>query len=406
MLVARVIAKLEPGGAQLGAIRLMGALRDHGVASRLLVGEATPEGRQLLRDAEVEFEVWGGSTEDLQYACDRRFVRWLRPRLADADLVHGHMFGAWWAASEATRSDVPLAASEHNAIRWPGSPRLAEMRRALARVDACFAHGPAAVATVLDLGLPPARVHPAGSAIEQTSPMALRRLPRPRLIFAGRLHPEKGPDLLLEALARLREPVPAYLLGGGPLAPYMRRRITALGLQPSVKLVGWQRQVGPWLAGAGVCVVPSRAEAWSQTAVTAMAHRVPVVATSVEGLPLTLAEGRGVLAAPDDPARLASAISAVLAGAHAIDLDGAQRYAGHVSPSRVAARYAQVYRGLLSGRPPAAVDPAGSAGVRSLHGGSAVHVGELRGAEEGRLSAHRGRDGHRGGRRDAAGGCR
>ena len=56
MLVARVIAKLEPGGAQLGAIRLMGALRDHGVASRLLVGEATPEGRQLLRDAELEWQ--------------------------------------------------------------------------------------------------------------------------------------------------------------------------------------------------------------------------------------------------------------------------------------------------------------------------------------------------------------
>jgi glycosyltransferase involved in cell wall biosynthesis len=332
MLVARVIAKLEPGG---------------GVASRLLVGEATPEGRRLLREAELDFEVWGGSGEDLQYACDRCFVGWLRPRLADADLVHGHMFGAWWAASEAALGDVPLAASEHNAIRWPGSPRLAEMRRALARVDACFAHGPSAAATVLDLGLSPARLHPAGSAIEQTSPMALPRLPRPRLIFAGRLHPEKGPDLLLEALARLREPVPAYLLGGGPLARYLPRRITALGLEPSVKLVGWQRRVGPWLAGASVCVVPSRAEAWSQTAVTAMAHRVPVVATSVEGLPLTLAKGRGVLVAPDDPARLASAISAVLAGDHAIDLDGAQRYAGEFSPSRVAVRYAQIYRGLL-----------------------------------------------------------
>jgi glycosyltransferase involved in cell wall biosynthesis len=128
------------------------------------------------------------------------------------------MFGAWLAASEAAHGDVPLAASEHNAIRWPGSPRLAEMRRALARVEACFAHGPAAAATVLDLGLPPARVHPACSAIEQTSPMALPRLPRPRLIFAGRLHPEKGPDLLVEAFARLREPVPAYMLGGGPLA--------------------------------------------------------------------------------------------------------------------------------------------------------------------------------------------
>ena len=111
-----------------------------------------------------------------------------------------------------------------------------------------------------------------------------------------------------------------------------------------------------------------------------MAHRVPVVATAVEGLPLTLAEGRGVLVAPGEPAELAAAISAVLAGDHAIDLDGAQRYAGQFSPSRVAARYAQVYRRLLAaGDRVQRLTPPEGAGVRSLHGGSAVHVGELRG---------------------------
>jgi glycosyltransferase involved in cell wall biosynthesis len=353
MLVARVIAKLEPGGAQLGAIRLIRALRDHGVASRLLVGEATPEGRRLLREAELEFEVWGGSGEDLQYACDRRFVGWLRPRLADADVVHGHMFGAWWAASEAARGDVPLAASEHNAINWPGSPRLGEMRRALARVDACFAHGPAAATTLLDLGLSPARLYPAGSAIEQTSPMALPRLPRPRLIFAGRLHPEKGPDLLLEALGRLESRVPTYFLGDGPLAASLRRRAAALGLAETVKLVGWQRRIGPWLAGASACIVPSRHEAWSQTAVTAMAHRVPVIATAVEGLPTTLGERRGVLVAPDDPGLLAEAIAALLTCRSDVDLDAGQRYAARFSAELVAAGYARTYERLVTRAEPA-----------------------------------------------------
>jgi glycosyltransferase involved in cell wall biosynthesis len=348
MLVARVIAKVEPGGAQLGAIRLTRALLDHGIASRLLVGEATLAGRRLLEEAELDFEVWGGGGEDLQYACDGRFSDWLRPRLAGADLIHGHMFGAWWAASDVTGGCVPLVASEHNAINWPGPPRLDEMRRALARVDACFAHGPAAAATLLGLGLPPARLYPASSAIEPTSPMPLPRLPRPRLIFAGRLHAEKGPDLLVEALARLRAPVPAFLLGDGGLAGALRRRVTEPALDGSVTLVGWQPRIGPWLSGAAACVVPSRAEAWSQTAVTAMAHRVPVIATAVEGLPLTLAERRGVLVPPEDPDELASAISAVVAGRHEIDLDGAQRYAARFSPNLVAAGYAEIYRRLAS----------------------------------------------------------
>jgi glycosyltransferase involved in cell wall biosynthesis len=353
MLVAWVIARMEPGGAQLGGLRLIRALRDHGITSRLFVGEANQGGQALLSQAEVEFEVWGGG-EALQYACNRGFAEWLRPRLASADLVHAQMFGAWWAASEAVAPGVPLVGSEHNAIRWPGRPRWAEMRRALGRLDTCFAHGPAARATFLRLGLSPSRLQPGVSPIEPLSPHAIRRLPRPRLVFAGRLHPEKGPDLLLDALARLRPRVPAFLLGSGPLAPSLRARARTLGLARTVRLVGWQPRIGPWLAGATACVVPSRHESWSQTAVTAMAYRVPAVATAVEGLPLTLAEGRGVLVAPENPDELAGAIRAALAGRSGVDFAGAQRYAARFAPELVAARYANVYR-RLCGRPTAAV---------------------------------------------------
>ncbi|MQA76025.1 MAG: glycosyltransferase [Solirubrobacterales bacterium] len=348
MLVARVIARFEPGGAQLAALRLIRGLRAHGIASRLLVGEATRPGLRLLAEAEIDFEVWGRGRDDLQYACDKRFVSWLRPRLVGADLVHAHMFGAWWAASEAIAPGIPLVASEHNAIRWPATPRLAEMRDALTRVDAFLAHGPATRATFLGLGLSPARLCSARSPIEPPSPRGLADLPRPRIIFTGRLHPEKGPDVLVEALGRLRDPAPAFLLGSGRLAFALRRRICALGRKETVRLVGWQPRIGPWLCGATACVVPSRHEAWSQTAVTAMAHRVPVIASAVEGLPSTLAERRGVLVAPEDPDELASAIDAVCAGAVGVDLDGAQRYARRFTPRLVAAHYARIYRRLVA----------------------------------------------------------
>ena len=277
-------------------------------------------------------------------------TNWLRPRLAGADLVHAHMFGGWWAAGEAVADNVPLVASEHNEICWPGAPREREMARALRRVDAFFGHGPATGAEALRLGLPPFRLHEGRSAIEPPSAVLGPKLPSPRLVFAGRLHREKGPDLLIEALGLMRRPPATFVLGVGALAGELRRRVHELGLGSVVNFAGWQSPIGPWLAGATACVVPSRREAWSQTAVTAMAYGVPVLGSAVEGLPLTLAGRRGVLVAPDDPEALAHAIGSVLEGRALTDLAGARRYAAGFTAARIGAHYAGIYTQLRSGR--------------------------------------------------------
>jgi glycosyltransferase involved in cell wall biosynthesis len=344
--VARVIARLEPGGAQLGALRLSLALRSFGIESRVFAGEATLHGARLYRAAGIDLEVWGRAS-DLQYARSDAFADWLRPRLAGAHLVHGHMFGGWWAASEAARAGVPLVASEHNALQWPGEPPRVAMRRALERVDAFFAHGPATRAEVLALGFASERLIEGRSAIEPPAPEELAGLPNPRLVYAGRLHPEKGPDLLLEALAQLSDPPPTIVLGTGQSAQALRTQAAELGLEQVVSFPGWRSPIGPWLRGATACAVPSRWEAWSQTAVTAMANGVPVIGTAVEGLPETLGEGRGVLVAPEDPPALAAALERGLAGDLDADLDRARRYAQRFTPARVADHYARVYSRLL-----------------------------------------------------------
>jgi glycosyltransferase involved in cell wall biosynthesis len=347
--VARVIAKLEPGGAQLGALRLTQSLRERGISTRVLAGEATLHGARLFREAGVEVDVWGRAS-GLQYACSDGFAAWLRPRLAGVDLVHAHMFGGWWAASEAVADGVPLVASEHNEIRWPDEPREREMERALRRVDVFFGHGPATQAHGLRLGLPPARLREGSSAVESPTALPGSWMPIPRLVFAGRLHPEKGPDLLIEALGSMQSPPATYVLGAGPMVADLRRRVGELGLDPIVQFVGWQAPIGPWLAGATACVIPSRHEAWSQTAVTARAYGVPVIGAAVEGLPQTLAERRGELVEPEHPAALARAIARAVAGSLDVDRDGARRYAAKFSADRVGARYAQVYAELCDAR--------------------------------------------------------
>jgi glycosyltransferase involved in cell wall biosynthesis len=347
MRVARVIAVLEPGGAQLGALRLSLALRAQGIESRWLAGHATREGLALFRARGVDVEVLGGGPA-LQYARRRAFAERLAVALRGEDVVHAHMFGAWWAAARATPDGVPLAASEHNALQWPGRVPARALREALARVDLFFAHGPAAREEILAAGLPPERMHRGMSPIAITGASPPRRLASPRIVYAGRLHPEKGPDLLLDALARLAEPVPAFVLGAGAMEPELRRRATRLGIEQRVHFEGWRDDPASWIAGASVCVVPSRFDAWSQTAALAMSLGVPVVGTAVEGLPGVLGDGRGVLVAPEDPAALADAIEGVLGGRLRTDVRGARRYARGFTPQAVAARYAAAYRDLCT----------------------------------------------------------
>jgi glycosyltransferase involved in cell wall biosynthesis len=215
-------------------------------------------------------------------------------------------------------------------------------------VDLMFAHGPSTRALYAGLGVEPARLRVGVSAIDGIDARPLRGLPSPRLVFAGRLHAEKGPDLLIEALALLERPPPTLILGAGPLDRRLRRLVRQRGLGGVVRFLGWHPDAPRVIAGSSVCVVPSRHDAWSQTAVIAMGLGVPVVATAVEGIPATLGSNRGVLVAPDDPAALAEGIGGALAGDLPVDRDEARAYAQRYLPDRVARAYAREYRELVA----------------------------------------------------------
>ena len=349
MRTIRVIGNLEPGGGQLSALRLGTALAKRGWGLRFLVGSATAEGVELFRSHGVEVEVYG-ARRSLQYECDEGFSTWLAARLAGADLVHAHQFGAWWATARGAPAGVPVVGSEHNAYQWAGEPPVGDLRCALERLDLLFVHGPTAREQLLTLGADQALLREGRSAIDAIEVVRPAHFPARRLVYAGRLHHEKGPDLLLEALALLSDRPPLYMVGSGPLEAELRARARRLGIEGDVVFAGWKRRVAEWIAGASACVVPSRHDAWSQTAVCAMALGVPVVGTAVEGLEHVLSEGRGIAAAPEDPQALAHALESVLRGQAQTDLQAARRYAEQFTPERVADLYEHTYMELL-GRP-------------------------------------------------------
>jgi glycosyltransferase involved in cell wall biosynthesis len=132
----------------------------------------------------------------------------------------------------------------------------------------------------------------------QYPPMTAERAAREagplRILFVGRLVPEKGPMLLLEALAQLPAgSFEARLVGAGPLQVALAHRIVELGLEHAVSLVGpvGQDQLPAQYAWADAFCLPSFAEGLPVVLMEAMATGLPVVSTRIAGIPELVQDG-------------------------------------------------------------------------------------------------------------------
>lgn len=143
----------------------------------------------------------------------------------------------------------------------------------------------------------------------------------PRLVAAGRLHPAKGYDVLVEAAALLVSDVPGLTIdvhgavqqGSEAHADDLRRRIDALGLGDVVRLLGHRERPWETWGGAAAYVLPSKEEAFGLALLEAMACGLPVIATRTAGPSDIVEDGRtGLLVAPGDPVELAAAVHRLL----------------------------------------------------------------------------------------------
>ncbi|MBX9580760.1 MAG: glycosyltransferase [Gemmataceae bacterium] len=132
------------------------------------------------------------------------------------------------------------------------------------------------------------------------------------VVAAGRLSPEKGFDVLIDAAAEVLRNDPDIgfvLFGEGAMRPDLERRVTDLGLVGRFVLPGFRSDLDRLLPAADVVVLPSFTEGLPNVALEASAAGVPVVATAVGGTPEVVADGEtGLLVPPGDPAALAGSL--------------------------------------------------------------------------------------------------
>jgi glycosyltransferase involved in cell wall biosynthesis/O-antigen ligase/aminoglycoside phosphotransferase (APT) family kinase protein len=173
---------------------------------------------------------------------------------------------------------------------------------------------------VIHVGINPAIY---GGAPEETS---LRDHPAPtqrRVLCVASLQPYKGIPVLLDACSLLRQrgvDFTCTIVGEGPMRPALEAQIRRLDLQHVVTLAGArpQHEVAALLRSASLLVMPSivapdgQMEGIPVAIMEAMAARLPVVASSLSGIPEAVGHGStGFLVEPGRPSELALAIERV-----------------------------------------------------------------------------------------------
>ena len=141
---------------------------------------------------------------------------------------------------------------------------------------------------------------------------------RTRIIFVGRLSPEKGVELLLRSFAAIADRYPKIelqLIGDGVLRSTLQSLAEERHVEKRVEFVGyvaWE-DVFPLLANGVMVVLPSYTEGLPLVLVEAMSQGVPVVASRVGGIPELVEDGRnGLLFEAGDEAGLTACLEKLL----------------------------------------------------------------------------------------------
>jgi glycosyltransferase involved in cell wall biosynthesis len=315
MRIAYVINSVEGGGAALPVPAIADVLRASGAEVRIYA-LTRRDGRALvpMEAAGLDVAVREGGEKDHVAA-----LRWLDRRIAQDRPTHiwtsltratllGQLVGRW--------RRIPVVSWQHAAYLKPANRRLLRLLQPLSRLWVGDSDAVTRL-TAERLKVPPERLvqWPIFRA-DASAPVARPWEPGEpvRIGSLGRLHPVKGYDVLIDALARLPAGLPRteiVIAGEGAERAVLEQRARAAGVR--IDLAGYSVDPRAFLAGQHLYVQPSRSEGLCVAVHEAMQAGLPVVASAVGQLPYSIADGRnGMTVPPGDPDALAAALASLL----------------------------------------------------------------------------------------------
>lgn len=184
------------------------------------------------------------------------------------------------------------------------------------------------------------------------------RIPHEEIVFgtAGRMSPEKGHRVLIDAFALVHRKYAnarLRLLGGGGQDVKLKKQVHDLGLVDVIEFCGFGNDVPGFLGTLDVYVLPSKSEAQPLGLMEAIASGLPVVATTVGGVPkIVQSTGSGWLCEPNNPDALFAAMELAILNRDRGELVASARKSAseRYSAKRMAADYEAVYEKLIVGK--------------------------------------------------------
>ncbi len=365
----RIVEVLATSAGGVGShIRtIVPALRAAGATVRVCGAPATEELFRFTATG-ADFRPVGISS-GLAPLADGRAVVQLRQAADGADLLHAHGLRAGLVAAAARRVSGertrPLVLTLHNALQQGPGPTQRLLRAVegttIRAADLVLAVSGDLADNARRLGARDVRVLP---ALAPALPPAERSRDevreelgldagRPLVVAVGRLHPQKGYDVLLDAVARWEadarlRPAPLVAIAGdGPLEDELAARIRRQRLP--VLLLGRRSDVADLLGAADLCVLPSRWEGSPFTGQEALRSGTPLIATRAGGMPELFGDAASFVPVGDSAA-LADAVVQLLTDperAAELAAAGPRQAAGWPDEHAAGRRIAAVYRELL-----------------------------------------------------------
>lgn len=231
--------------------------------------------------------------------------------------------GAWLAESPVVITWHELQdpdRSDHDSRGWMSRLARGATGQALRLARRHVAVSSVTAEGLLDAGLPEERISVVGNGLDLDDfDQAPRSAVTSDIVFVGRLEEDKGVDLLLEAVARLRPAMPqlrCLIIGEGPLRPALEALVAAKDLRQQVWFMGYLEEVEKMslLKASTILVLPAVRAGFATVAIEGQAAGlVPVVVRSpYSAAPAMIHDGVDGLVCDPTPDALAGALGALL----------------------------------------------------------------------------------------------
>jgi glycosyltransferase involved in cell wall biosynthesis len=306
---------VRPGGAEVSLSHLVTELPER---IRVEAMGVSPEILGWVTRGRPGTRTWvlapvRGKWDAPRMAAHLRTLWRLRPKVLHVNLR------APWACSYAIAAGIATPGVRVVAVEQLPMPLNDELQRRLKRwssrrlaAHVAVGHG-SARELEREIGLPHGSIRVVYNGVPE-----VRLEPRDRVAEGpvvgslGRLHAQKGYDVLVRALPDLPG-VTAVLVGDGEERSALEELAERLGVADRLRILGWTDDARSQLTSFDVFALPSRYEGFPLSIVEAMQAGLPVVASDVGSIAEALDAGRaGVLVPPDDPEALAAAIAGLI----------------------------------------------------------------------------------------------